>query len=165
MGSWSSGLSRCASTSLRDLGKLWGFSELRCLRPAVWNQRCTPGDKGRGWSLSPVPQGLRNPNQESPCAPASFRMTAPRPNRSPSFFSESSHSVNEAVQIPRGSRFTESNRWKERAPLFSKGTEPFRMLDLLVLHDCRLNFYFLLSFFPQTVILWMPTPHLTAWRN
>lgn len=82
MGSWSSGLSRCASTSLRDLGKLWGFSELRCLRPAVWNQRCTPGDKGRGWNLNPVPQGLRNPNQESPCAPASFRMTAPRPNRS-----------------------------------------------------------------------------------
>lgn len=164
MGSWSSGLSRCASTSLRDLGKLWGFSELRCLRPAVWNQRCAPGDKGRGWNLNPVPQGLRNPNQESPCAPASFRLTAPRPNRSQ--VSSASPHIQWMRQFKsRVDPGSPSLTAGKRAPLFSKGTEPFRMPDLLVLHDCRLNFYFLLSFFPQTVILWMPTPHLTAWRN
>lgn len=57
VGSWSSGLSRCVSTSLRDLGKLWGISELRCPHRASWNQRCAPGDKGKTMGSQPRPPG------------------------------------------------------------------------------------------------------------
>lgn len=56
---------------------------------------------------SDAPQGLRTddgvaapltgsyaiPTSESRCAPAGFRMSAPRPKGSPSFFAESSHSM------------------------------------------------------------------------